>query len=147
MHNPSPDCSLVGEISQNYCRQWYPGVHGRSVPGFVVFMMTSSYGNIFRVIGPFWGEFNGHRWIPLTKTSDEDAFFDLRLNKRLSKQSIRLWFKTPLPSLWRHVCNVSATRRFQQGIVLKAIVMKIICCSQSEASWTKNFFLLNQYRF
>ena len=30
------------------------------------------------------------------------AFFDLRLNKRLSKQSRRRWFETPLRSLWRH---------------------------------------------
>ena len=29
-------------------------------------MMTSSNGNIFRVTGPLWGEFTGHRWIPLT---------------------------------------------------------------------------------
>ena len=33
-----------------------------------------------------------------------DVFFDLRLNKRLSKQSRRRWFETPLGSLWRH-CN------------------------------------------
>ena len=31
-------------------------------------------------------------------------FFDLRLNKRLSKQSIDLWFETPSRSLSRH-CN------------------------------------------
>ena len=31
-------------------------------------------------------------------------FFDLRLNKRLSKQSRRRWFETPSWSLWRH-CN------------------------------------------
>ena len=30
--------------------------------------------------------------------------FDLRLNKRLSKQSRRRWFETPLRSSWRH-CN------------------------------------------
>ena len=37
-----------------------------------------------------WGEFIGHRWIPLTKASaaEFDVFFDLRLNKRLSKQTI-----------------------------------------------------------
>ena len=34
-----------------------------------------------------------------------DVFFDLRLNKRLSKQSTRRWFETPWRSLWRH-CNV-----------------------------------------
>ena len=33
-------------------------------------MMTSSNGNIFRVIGPLCGEFIGRRWIPLTKSSD-----------------------------------------------------------------------------
>ena len=44
----------------------------------------------------------GHRWIPLTEASDArnfDAFFDLRLNKWLSKQSRRRWF---LRLLWRH---------------------------------------------
>ena len=68
-------------------------------------MMTSSNGNIFRVTGPLCGEFTCHRWIPLTKASDIrsfDAFFDLRLNKRLSKQSRRRWFETPSRSLWHH---------------------------------------------
>ena len=32
-----------------------------------------------------------------------DLFFDLRLNKRLSKQSKILWFDTPSRSLW-HIC-------------------------------------------
>ena len=36
----------------------------------ILFMMTSSNGNIFRVTGPLCGEFTGHRWIPLTKASD-----------------------------------------------------------------------------
>ena len=40
-------------------------------------MMTSSNGNIFRVTGHF----------PRTVTRSFDVFFDLRLNKRLSKQS------------------------------------------------------------
>ena len=37
-------------------------------------MMTSSNGNIFRVTGPLWGEFTGHRWIPLTKASDVELW-------------------------------------------------------------------------
>ena len=37
-------------------------------------MMTSSNGNIFRVIGHLWGEFTGHRWIPLTKASDAELW-------------------------------------------------------------------------
>ena len=34
-----------------------------------------------------------------------DVFFDLRLNKRLSKQSRRQWFETSSRSSWRH-CDV-----------------------------------------
>ena len=40
---------------------------------------------------------------PVTRSFD--VFFDLRLNKRLSKQSRHRWFETPPRSLWRH-CNV-----------------------------------------
>ena len=38
-----------------------------------------------------------HRWIPFTKASYAElwCFFDLRLNKRLSKQSWGWWFETP----------------------------------------------------
>ena len=38
-------------------------------------------------------------------TQSFDVFFDLRLTKRLSKQSRRRWFETTSCSLWRH-CNV-----------------------------------------
>ena len=37
-------------------------------------------------------------------TQGFDVFFDLRLNKRLSKQSWGWWFETPSRPLWRH-CN------------------------------------------
>ena len=37
--------------------------------------MTSSNGSIFRVTGPLWGEFTGHRWIPLTKASNAELWF------------------------------------------------------------------------
>ena len=45
--------------------------------------MTSSNGNIFCVTGPLCGEVIGRR----SKASDAefDVFFDLHLNKRLSK--------------------------------------------------------------
>ena len=68
--------------------------------------MTSSNGNIFRVTGPLCGEFTGHRWIPPQRpvTWSFDVFFDLRLNKRLSKQSQCWWFETQSCPLWRH-CN------------------------------------------
>ena len=37
-------------------------------------MMTSSNGNIFRVIGHSCGEFTGPRWIPHTKASDTERW-------------------------------------------------------------------------
>ena len=69
-------------------------------------MTTSSNINIFRVTGPWWGESIGKRWIPSKKLVAQsiDIIFGLRLNKRLSKQSRRMWFETPSDSLWRH-CN------------------------------------------
>ena len=51
---------------------------------------------------PVTGEFPSKR--PVTRSFD--VFFDLRLNKRLSKQSRRRWFETPSRSLWRH-CKVT----------------------------------------
>ena len=39
-----------------------------------------------------------------------DVFFDLRLNKRLSKQSWDWWFETPVRSLWRHCSNDVTSR-------------------------------------
>ena len=51
-------------------------------------MMTSSNGNIFRVTGPLCGEFTGPGEFPTQRpvTRSFDVLFDLRLNKRLSKQ-------------------------------------------------------------
>ena len=48
---------------------------------------------------------NPHSQRPVTRSFD--VFFDLRLNKRLNKQSRPRWFETPLRSLWRH-CNVNS---------------------------------------
>ena len=66
--------------------------------------MTSSNGNIFRVTGHLCGEFTGLRWIPAQRpvTRSFDIIFDVRLNKRLSKQSRGWWFETQSGSLWRH---------------------------------------------
>ena len=46
---------------------------------------------------PVTGEFPTQR--PVTRSYD--VFFDLRLNKRLSKQSWGWWFETPWRPLWR----------------------------------------------
>ena len=49
---------------------------------------------------PVTDEFPAQR--PMTRSFD--VLFDLRLNKRLSKQSWTCWLETPSRSLWRH-CN------------------------------------------
>ena len=87
-------------------------------------MMSSSNGNIFCVTGPLWGKSNGHRWIPpqMSATPSFDVFLDLRLNKRLSKQSRCRWFETPPCSLWRH-CNVTAQRHCSHNITNKMIMI------------------------
>ena len=49
-------------------------------------MMTSSNGNIIHVIGPFWRESTGHRWIPSQTpvTRSLDVFVDVRLDKQFN---------------------------------------------------------------
>ena len=77
--------------------------------------MTSSNGNIFRVTDPLCGEFTGpvefHTQRPVTRSFD--VFFDLRLNKRLSKQPWGRWFETRSWSLWRY-CNCKCNKHRQQ---------------------------------
>ena len=74
-------------------------------------MMTSSNGNIFRVTGPLCGEFTGPGEFPTQRpvTRSFEVFFDLRLNKRLSKQPWGWWFETLSWSLWCQ-CNVPSQR-------------------------------------
>ena len=50
------------------------------------------------------GEFPAQR--PVTRSFD--VFFDLRMNKRLSKPSWGWWFETPSRPLWRHCDAVLA---------------------------------------
>ena len=60
---------------------------------------------------PVPDEFPSQR--PVTRSFD--VFFDLRMNKRLSKHSRRRWFETPSHSLWHH-CNGDRTMFFQKGL-------------------------------
>ena len=76
-------------------------------------MMTSSNENIFLLTGPLCGEFTGHQWMPPSQrpvTRSIDVFFDLRLNKWLSKQSICRWFEMQSRPLWCH-CNVKLQKK------------------------------------
>ena len=64
------------------------GDDSNSIRSATVHMMTSSNGNIFRVTGPLCREFTGPGEFPTQSPvmRNFDVFFDLRLNKRLSKQ-------------------------------------------------------------
>ena len=62
---------------------------------------------------PVTGGFPSQR--PVTRSFDD--FVDLRLNKRLGKQSRRRWFETPLRSFWRHcIESTSKWSIFQDGV-------------------------------
>ena len=90
--------------------------------------MTLSKEFIFRVTGPFGGEFPSQR--PVTRSFD--VFFDQRLNKRLSKQSRRRWFETPACSLWRH--RNTNNMQSPQSILVSGVAWKFtvncggLCC-------------------
>ena len=81
------------------CHVWIPYVEHR-------FKWQTYYLQIGCVVGDqenngfIHGEFPSQR--PMTRGFD--VFFNLRLNKRLSKQSWGWWFEMSSPSLWRH-CN------------------------------------------
>ena len=114
-----------------------------TVAGQVSTMMTSSNENIFRVTGPSWRESTGYRWIPFTKAHDAELcyFFDLCLNKRLSKQSIRWWFETQSRSLWRqsnamrqHVTYVTFSL-IDLDLTMVPIMIRLICYSTKEVTF------------
>ena len=55
---------------------------------------------------PVTGEFPTQR--PVTRSFD--VFFDLRQNKRLSKQPWGWWFETPSRPLWRHCISTASLK-------------------------------------
>ena len=108
-NGPFRPISILNAISQG-THSWNPEtihtsqVHTDNCLWIKFYMMTSSNGDIFRVTGPLCGnspvpgEFPAQR--PVTRSCD--VFVDLRLNKRLSKQSWGWWFETLSGPLWRH---------------------------------------------
>ena len=63
---------------------------------------------------PVHGEFPTQR--PVTRSFD--VFFDLRLNKRLSKQSWGWWSEKPSSSLWRHRNGTIKRREYRSSVLL-----------------------------
>ena len=106
-HQQITHCTRVDISSSGACVPTRSGSNGQE-PVWGISMMTSSNGNIFRVTGPLCGNspvpVNSPHKGPVTRSYD--VFFDLRLNKRLSKQPWGWWFETPSWSLWRQ-CNES----------------------------------------
>ena len=75
-----------------------------------------------------------HRSFPSQRpvTRIFDVFFDLCLNKRLSKQSWGWWFQTPSRSLWRHRNGVLIPR----GRQIPSITQSIFgCCWSLDVAW------------
>ena len=60
-------------------------------------------------------------------------FFDLRLSKRLSKQSGRRWFVTPSRSLWRH-CN--GLKHCCANDYLLSLLLYLLYDSRVSSQWT-----------
>ena len=79
-----PSARMVVILSMGRWVDAYPNILNRRWND----MMTSSNGNIFRVTGPLYGEFTGPGEFPAQRpvTRIFDVFFDLCLNKQLSKQ-------------------------------------------------------------
>ena len=76
----------------------------------------------------YWPFVKGDRRIPLTKATDAELWclFDLRMIRRLGKQSTRRCFETPSRSLWRHSHNEQCSIQcFTHSIAI--IVLRYVC--------------------
>ena len=60
-----------------------------------------------------------------------DVFFDLRLNKWLSKQSWGWWFETPSSSLWRHCNNTNLLTPYIIHISRPDMLLELVSMSAS----------------
>ena len=107
-----------------FCSYWryccWPGWLMMTDPGKKDCIMTSSNGNTSASRALCEGNPSVTDGFPSQRpvVRSFDVFFDLRLNKRLGKQSRRRWVETTLSSLWRH-CNGMEMQRGQIPRVVK----------------------------
>ena len=94
MAHCSAECLLMGTREVPYYMQLYPTWWCHQMETFSALLALCA-GN-----SPVTGEFHSQR--PVTPSFD--VFFDLRLNKWLSKQWWGWWFEMPSHPLWLH-CN------------------------------------------
>ena len=97
MWNVCPYC--LGLLQWHWCNRVIGPARWRHQVETVSALLAICVGN-----SPVTGEFPAQR--PVTRSFD--VFFDLRLDKPLSKQSWCWWFETPLRSLW---CQCNDTHR------------------------------------
>ena len=74
---------------------------------------------------PVPGEFPTQR--PVTWSFD--IFFDLRLNKRLSKNSRGWWFETPSHSLWRLCNDLSSNLSYPILVIIVTAIQPRMRCT------------------
>ena len=120
-------------------------------------MMTSSNGTFSGLLAfcagnsPVTGEFPSQR--PVTRSFD--VFFDLCLNKRLSKQSRDWWFEMPSGSLWRNcngsseasVFHVNVLYHLPKGIGLVCSICDIWCHCRGGTNLQINYRLHNTWKW
>ena len=96
--------------------KWHTVQHRPSPGTNGINMLTSSNGNISVLLALYAG--NSPVTRPVTRSFD--VLFDLRLIKRLSKQSWDWWFETPSRLLWRHFNEAAeVTPHFTMILLLK----------------------------
>ena len=82
-HSPYIEMTRIVEalFRERQCSYIVNSMHvSHQQPWYILTMMTSSNGNIFRVTGPLCGEFTGDRWIPRKKASNAELWFFLWTN-------------------------------------------------------------------
>ena len=95
---------------------------------------------------PVPGEFPAQR--PVTRRFD--VFFDLCLNKQLSKQSWGWWFETLSRPLWRHRNAIVGSRPLHfdelvKGFIITSLRAETSVCDVIQTSWVKPY--LYSYHF
>ena len=99
LRNPNFACHYAGRYHNN--RHFLEWILNVQVPGAWWRHQMETFSALLAICAgnsPVPGEFPAQR--PVKRSFG--VFFDLRLNKRLSKQSWGCWFETPPGSLWRH---------------------------------------------
>ena len=102
----------VRTLTKTVWRSWWRH-HQETFPALLALIERNS---------PVTGGFPSQRPVALIF----DVFFDLWLNKLLSKQSRRQWFETPSRSLWRHCDDNSDPHDYDVRQYINAIHARFI---------------------